>query len=116
MFYRPEALEDLARLPHDVVVPAVVFTERARQLAEEGVPSDEFADHLAANEFAIEAYGRKQAKRFAIDVHEPDAWRRLARDAMIAGHVRKEDGDVLWTTDPDDFRELGLSEDAIVEV
>lgn len=116
VFYRPDALESLARLPHDVIVPAVVFTERARQLAKRGIDPDAFADRLAANEFSIEAYGRKQAQRFAPAIHDDGAWRRLARDAMIAGHVRREQGDVLWTTDEEDFRELGLGEEHLMVV
>lgn len=115
VFYRPEALEDLARLPHDVVVPAVVFTERARQLAKRGVEADEFARRLADNEFGVEAYGPDQARRYAPEIDHGEAWRRLARDAMIAGHVQADE-DVLWTTDPDDFREVGLPEQAIMAV
>lgn len=112
MFYRPKALDRLARLPHDVVVPAVVFTERARQLAKRGIEPGDFAGRLEANEFVVEPYGREQAVRFAPEIHDDEAWRRLARDGMIAGHV--DERSLLWTTDPEDFRELGLGDEAIV--
>lgn len=116
VFYRPDALESLASLPHDVAVPAVAFTERARQLAKRGIGPDEFADRLAANEFSIEPYGREQAQRLAPAIHDGGAWRRLARDAMIAGHVRLSQGDVLWTTNPEDFLEVGLDEKHVMSV
>lgn len=116
MFYRPQALRRLASLPHDVIVPAVVFTERARQLAKRGVPPAEFEERLASNAFDVEVYGPREATRFAPAVHDDEAWRRLARDAMIAGHVREADGDVLWTTDPSDFQDVGLPEDALMAV
>jgi hypothetical protein len=41
VLFRAEALERLARLPSDVIVPAVVFTERARQLAKRGITPDD---------------------------------------------------------------------------
>lgn len=101
-------------LPHEVVVPTVVFTERARHLAKNGVRPPELLSQLQANRFELEAYGIEEARRFAPRVHDDEAWDRLARDAMIAGHVRSED--VLWTTNPSDFRTLGLDEERIVVV
>jgi predicted nucleic acid-binding protein len=111
VFFLPRALERLAALPHDVVVPAVVFTERARQLVKRGIDVDEFREILQANALQTEAYGVEQACRFAPEIHDDGDWRRLARDAMIAGHVGE--ADVLWTTNPADFREIGLPEDRI---
>jgi predicted nucleic acid-binding protein len=114
VLFRAEALERLARLPSDVIVPAVVFTERARQLAKRGITPDDFRERLAANEFAIEAYGEEQATRWAPGIHDDEDWHRLARDAMIAGHLDR--GSILWTTDPTDVRELGLPGERIVAV
>lgn len=114
VFFHPDALEDLARLPHDVVVPAVAFTERARQLKKRSVAAAVLRDALAANEMVVEPYGAAQAERYAIHISEDEAWRRLARDAMIAGHVG--DDDVLWTTNPKDFHALGLADSQVVAV
>lgn len=95
-----------------MVVPAVVFTERSRQLAKRGVEPDDLLRGLDANDSRVEAYGRDQARRYAPTVHCDDDWRRLARDAMIAGHL--EEDDVLWATNPSDFRELGLEDQRLV--
>lgn len=107
-FYFPVALELLSRQPEDIVVPAVAFTERARQLARDGRMSPaELLDELARNEIAVESYGEEEAMRFATGVRDDARWKKLARDAMIAGHVRE--GDVLWTANPLDFAAVGLA-------
>jgi predicted nucleic acid-binding protein len=114
VFFVPEALERLAELPHDVIVPAVVFTERARQLSRQGVGVDGWLDAVEVNAFEIEAYGVDQARRWAPEIHDDEEWRRLARDAMIAGHLGEDR--VLWTTNLADFQEIGLSDDRIAAI
>lgn len=106
VFFKPDALRRLAGLPHPVIVPAVAFAERARQLAKRGVPPDAFLETLDRLDFRVEPFGPEEALRFAPKLGDDDEWRRLARDAMIAGHLR--DADVLWTTDPADFLRLGV--------
>lgn len=114
VFFVPSALERLSSVPHDVVVPAVVLTERARQLAKHGVDPAELLEALEANAFDVEAYGVDEALAWAPGIHADDDWQRLARDAMIAGHV--DEGDVLWTTNPADFVEIGVDADRIATV
>lgn len=114
VLWRPRALRALAELPDDVVVPAAVFTERARQIRRDGRDVEELTSALEANEFQVEPYGPEEARRYAVEVQDDDAWRRLARDATIAGHVRSDD--LLWTTDPDDFLEIGLEDEQILDV
>lgn len=91
-----------------------MFTERARQLGKRGIEPEDFADRLRRNDLTIEAYGVQEASRFAPTIHEDTSWKRLARDAMIAGHVGPDD--LLWTTNPSDFHEVGLPEEAIIEL
>lgn len=114
VFFLPEALEDLARLPHDVIVPAAASTERARQLQKRSEAPAVLRDALAVNEMVVEPYGVVQAERYAVHVNDDEVWRRIARDAMIAGHL--EEDDVLWTTNPKDFHALGVPEDQVVAV
>lgn len=114
MFFVPEALERLTEVPDDVIVPAVVLAEWARHLAKNGIPPGDLLEALDANAFHVQAFGVDQALRWAPTVHDDDAWRRLARDTMIAGHVGESD--VLWTTNPSDFEEIGLPEDRIATV
>lgn len=116
VFFSPKALERLARLPHDVVIPAVVFTERARQLSKRGIEPSDFHARIEANDFHVEAFGMDEACRWAMSIHDDEEWRRLARDAMIAGHLDEEAGDVLWTTNPSDFEQIGVDEDRIAAI
>lgn len=114
VFFKPLALRRLADLPHPVVVPAVAFAERARQLAKRGVSADDFLSLLDRLDFSVEPFGPEEALRYAPRLGDDGEWRRLARDAMIAGHLR--DQDVLWTTDPSDFLRLGVPADRVVAV
>jgi hypothetical protein len=114
VFFRPEALRRLSGMPHLVVVPAVAFAERARQLAKRGVGPDAFLDVLDRLGFHVEPFGPEEALRFAPGLADDGRWRALARDAMIAGHLRP--ADLLWTTDPKDFLELGVPKDRLVGV
>lgn len=114
VLWRPDALRRLAQLPNDVIVPAIVYTERARQILRDGRSIEELDSALQANEFTVEAYSAEQATRYAVQIQDDNDWIRLARDAMIAGHVR--DADLLWTTNPDDFEELGVPDEQILPV
>lgn len=112
--WKPRALRALAELPDPVIVPAVVFTERARQVRRDGRPVEELVEALEANEFQVEPHGPDVARRYAVRIADDREWRRLARDAMIAGHVGP--GDLLWTTNPGDFQAVGLAEEQILDV
>lgn len=114
VLWRPAALRALAEMPHDIVVPAVVFVERARQVARDGRRPDELLELFEANDMEVEPFGVEQALRYAVDLHDDDAWKRLARDAMIAGHLAGDD--MLWTTNPRDFLEAGVERERIVAV
>lgn len=114
VFFRPDALRALAALPHEVVVPAVAFAERARQLAKRGVAAERLLALLDELGLRVEPFGPEEALRHAARMTDDARWRALARDAMIAGHLRA--GDVLWTTDPKDFLELGVPKEQVVPV
>lgn len=112
--YRPDALRRLQKHGRPIVLPAVAFTERARQLAAQGIPPERFLRYLSENDIQVERFGWPEALRHAVALADDATWRRLARDAMIAGHVRA--GDRLWTANPRDFRVLGLRDEQIVDI
>lgn len=116
VFFRPDRLRAAADDPRPFIVPAVAYAERLRQLAARGVPAGDIAAFAVAMRPVVEAFDMTEAERFVPRTGTmPRArWRSLARDALIAGHVRPDDE--LWTTDPSDFRELGLAEAQIVAV
>lgn len=111
IFFQPHVLKLATRLPHEIIVPAVVFTERARQVARDGGDPEELQRTLERNDHVVEPYGVEEARRRALEIHDDATWRRLARDAMIAGHLREDD--VVWTTNPRDFVELGVPEERV---
>lgn len=114
-FYHPKALRALAREAADIVVPAVAFTERAREISRDGrMTPEEFLRELRRNHMVVEPYGPEEAVRHAVRVHADARWRRVARDAMIAGHVRE--GDVLWTANRRDFEDIGVAPAQIRDV
>lgn len=113
LFY-PRAIEALDP-SWPVFVPSVVFLERSRQLAREGrMRPAEYAAVLRANGWQVEAFGVEEALRAPAPRLGDKDWKRLSRDAMIAGHVRP--GDELWTANPRDFRFLGLEASRVVDV
>lgn len=114
VLWNKAAMEKLQETAAPVVVPAVVVAERARQYAKRGWPVSRLLDQLAANQFTSEALTPEMALRFAPGLVADDAWRRLARDALIAGHVQA--GDVLWTSDVKDFLEIGVPMDRLQAV
>jgi predicted nucleic acid-binding protein len=116
VWFEPAALEALGeRIDHDVVVPAIVFTERARQLERDGRRSpQEFLREIRSVGWRIEPYGARQALPFAVRLVDDRDWRRLARDAMIAGHVGE--AEVLWTANVKDFEAVGLPRRRIMDI
>lgn len=114
VFYHPEALGMMPWYEPPVIVPSIVFAERSRQLAKRGADPDEFAALLQSIGATVEPLDADAAIRFTQHIHDDGKWKRLARDAMIAGHVRE--GDRLFTTNPRDFIEVGVSPRQIVEI
>lgn len=90
----------------DIVLPAVAFAERARQLRRQGRDVDELWGILERGRIRVESFGPDEALSRPLHAIPDAAWGRLARDAFIAGHVG--DADVLWTRDVEDFVAVGL--------
>lgn len=111
--FRLDLLERLRGTDRQVVVPAVAFTERARQLNAAGVPPEDFFEFLATNRIEVEPYGTGEALHIRVRIKDRLAWRRLARDAMIAGHVFPRDR--LWTSNPRDFLAVGIPGEQIFD-
>lgn len=114
VLYHPEVLRRLAELPDDIVLPAIAYAERGRQILRDGRSLPELDVALAENEIRVEPFDRDAALRYAVHVHDDATWRRTARDALIAGHVGEND--ILWTTNRSDFEVIGVPADQIVEV
>lgn len=113
IFYHAGALTALAGAKEDVIVPAVAFAERVRQLRRDGRRVEAFLEALAANHWQVEPLGAAEGLRVP-PVTDDRVWRRHARDALIAAHVRTDD--TLWTTNPKDFLLLGLAAAQLREV
>lgn len=113
VLWRPHLLRKLARGRQPLVVPAIVYMERLRQLARDGIGFGVLRDILRRCRIEVEPFTALHAERFASRMLDDEEWKRLSRDAMIAGHV--DVGDVLWTTNPDDFRTIGLAEAQIID-
>jgi predicted nucleic acid-binding protein len=111
-FFRPAALKKARDSRHRVIVPVVAYAERLRQVSAQGAARASRFKELFRP--MVEAFDTEAAHRRVPALHAipQDRWRRLARDAFIAGHVRP--GDELWTTDPDDFVAVGVPKDQIV--
>jgi predicted nucleic acid-binding protein len=114
VFFRPDILEKAMASPADKVLPAVAYAERLRQVALQGPAQMQRFRRLVG--YLVEPFQAAHADAFMPATAEltPAAWKRLERDALIAAHVRP--GDELWTTDPQDFMELGLPAEQIVAV
>jgi predicted nucleic acid-binding protein len=97
----------------DGILPAVAFTERARQIVDAGRSVQELWDVIARSRIMVESFRPEHGLRFAASLDDV-TWRRHARDAMIAGHVGPDD--VLWTKNPKDFLAVGLRADQVVAV
>lgn len=110
VLWRPEVMRNLKDRGLNLVLPAVAYAERLRQLSQRRQDVRRFHQGLEIARITVEPFGEEEARRVCPRVPEED-WPRLARDAMIAGHVRR--GDVLITTNPADFTKLGLGADQI---
>jgi predicted nucleic acid-binding protein len=116
LFY-PKAIEAArASSPAALVLPTVVLLERARQLTRAGLDGPaEMAAFVESGGVELEAFGGLEAVRSArLAPVDPLRWARLSRDVMIAGHLGA--GDVLWTANPRDFRELGIPAAQLLDV
>lgn len=115
-FFRPKALLELNDADAPIVVPAVAYAERLRQITQHGQAEADFEHYLAMLGCTVEAFTARQARRFIPGLaRQPQRlWERLARDAMIAGHL--EPGDHLWTTNGKDFFDVGVPADQIVQL
>ncbi len=114
ILWNPRALGRLARQAGDHVVPAVAYAERARHYARSGRSLRHLDETLARFNLSVEPFTREFALRFVPRITDDTAWKRLNRDAMIAGHVGP--ADILWTRDRKDFLAVGLREDQVVAV
>ena len=114
VFFHPAILRRLPEREEDVVVPAVAMAERVRQLLRDGRNVQAFHDQLSAGDFTPEALQPEAACAIVQGLADDSKWDRLARDAFVAAHLRP--GDELWTTNPKDFRDLGVPVHAIVAV
>lgn len=113
LFY-PAALRALDPV-RPVVVPSVVFLERARQLARQGRSTPpEYLALLRDGGWVVEPFGPAEAVRSPAHGLDEHRWRRLARNAMIAGHLLA--GAEVWTANPRDFLELGVPAARVVDV
>lgn len=111
VFYHPDALRRAARAEAELVVPAVVFMERARQLQRSGGDVRAFALRLVEDGYVVEPFRPSHALRYAVPLVDDRLWRKHFRDAMIAGHVGP--GDELWTTNRRDFEAIGVPHDQL---
>ena len=111
ILFRANLLLLLAEEPNRVVLPAVAYAERVRQLIKQGRDPAEFDRWLEANLIEVEPMSPGQAVRFLAALTDDAAWSRLARDAFIAGHLEADD--VLWTTNPRDFKRIGVPAEQI---
>lgn len=109
VLFRPALMRELRDGGHSGVLPAVALAERVRQLRREGRDVDRFLVELEATMTRIEPFGVHETLRTA--PLDDATWKRHARDAMIAAHVRE--GDVLWTTNPRDFLALGFAPEQV---
>lgn len=106
-FYYARALRRIPRGDR-VVVPAVAFTERARQLKRDhrATPA-EFHRSLTQRGWKVEAFREEHALRAAhLAPSNEERWQQLARDVLVAAHLRADD--FLVTTNTGDFIELGI--------
>lgn len=113
VLWRPDVMRSLKDRRITLVLPAVAYAERLRQLTHRSQDVRRFQQALRIANITIEPFGEDEAERVCPRVPE-QLWPRLARDAMIAGHVRR--GDLLVTTNPKDFTRLGIDGEQIQAV
>lgn len=89
-----------------IILLAVAYTERARQMHRDGQDIRDLERLIKELGIEVEDFGRAEGLRRAAGVVDDRVWERVARDAMIAGHVGP--GDILLTTNAEDFLELDV--------
>lgn len=112
--WSPTFLRQVAKGRYDLVLPSIAYTERARQMKRDGQDIRDLDRLLRALEIAVEDFTAEKGLRVAAKVTDDAKWERLSRDALIAGHLGRED--VLVTTDPDDFLDLAVPLRQILDV
>lgn len=114
VLWRPAALDALRPDRRAGILPAIAYTERARQFWARGWPVEDLDLLLAENAIDVEPFEKRHGLRYAARIGDEDRWHRWSRDAMIAGHVGPDDE--LWTTNPRDFIDLGVPPEQVVAV
>ena len=111
VLWKPSIIEELAESGHELVVPALAFAERARQVAKHGRDARTLQFLLHTAGIHVEALDADAASRYTTQLVDDEQWKSLGADALIAGHVGDED--VLRTTNPADFLALGLNSEQV---
>lgn len=106
VLFRPEALRAARSDGRRVVLPAIAYAERHRQLARDGMDTARFEAALAHAGIHVEPFAAPQARALPRAARDDAVWRRHARDALVAAHL--EPRDELWTTNRRDFEALGV--------
>lgn len=70
---------------HEVVVPALVLAERLRQVRADAAKTQALETLLLDLRAVLEPFGESEARR--IPALDDVAWRRHARDLLVASHV-----------------------------
>ena len=112
VLFHPAALRAIAQYSEPIILPAIAYAERIRQLRAAGRSTADFDALLVSSKIVVEAFDRESARR--VPALGQDLWNRASRDALIATHVHDED--LLWTTNPRDFRSVGVPEERLVPV
>ncbi len=114
VLYDRKAMTALRESEADLVLPAVAFAERVRQIRRRGGDVEELWALFALGSIRVESFGPDEALARPLHHIAPKDWGRLARDAFIAGHVGTDD--VLWTRDIQDFLDVGIPRNQIQDV
>lgn len=103
----------------EVILPAVAYVERRRQLLRGGQDAQLWRERLDANAVKIEPFGVAEAERVDRQTADDAWWRAHGRDAFIAAHVTQgrtavtSDAGPVWSSvarlSPDDAAEAILA-------
>jgi hypothetical protein len=113
VLWHPMAMDKIAEQKCKLILPIVAYSERLRQLTIAGRKPRELMILLQALGIEVEPLDMSEVEKYSIRIPN-DSWEELARDSYIAGHVG--DADLLWTTNPKDFLEIGVPEHQVVVV
>ena len=112
VLFHPAALRAIAQYREPIILPAIAYAERIRQLRAAGRSTADFDTFLSKSNIVVEAFDRGSAQR--VPAIGQELWNKASRDVLIATHVH--DDDLLWTTNPRDFRSVGVPEERLVPV